>query len=172
LESGAIVECPHHYLVSYQQMQIQVRGTRTWLKFARKHCILNLIRELKHAVHFRLTFFTLFDECRKFFIHHVFSTKKLIHFFFLDREACLDRLLPSPVLAMSLTLDEDLGDIGISVPAETNCLCTFCLLEATQIELKIFIVKINGSNGRIFRLELFVGIKYCDSNDPVRAFSL
>ena len=63
---------------------------------------------------------------------------------------------------MSLTLNENLGNIGISVPPETNCLSTFCFLEATQIEFEVFIVKINGCNGRVLRLKLLVRIKYCN----------
>ena len=68
---------------------------------------------------------------------------------------------------MSLTLDEDLGVISISVPAETNCLCAFSFLETAQVEAKIFVVKVNGGNSRVLWLELLVGIKYCDVNDSV-----
>jgi hypothetical protein len=30
---------------------------------------------------------------------------------------------------VGLTLHEDLVNIGITIPAEPNCLCAFCLLE-------------------------------------------
>lgn len=107
-----------------------VRDTRTRLEMARKHCVLHLIRELEHTVHIRLALLAFLYERREFFVHGVFTTEERIHFVFLDREACLDRLFASPVLAVGLTLNKDLGNICISVPPETNCLSAFCLLEA------------------------------------------
>jgi hypothetical protein len=140
---------------------MRVSDTRTGLKMARKHCVLDFIRELEHTVHIRLTLLAFLYNCCEFFVHSIFAAKKRVHFIFLDREACLDRLFASPILAVGLPLNENLANIGISVPTETNCLCTFCLLEAAQIEFEVFIVEINRCNSRVLRLKLLVRIKYC-----------
>ena len=106
-----------------------MKETRTRLEVARKHCILDLICELEHTVHVGLALLAFLYKRLEFFIHSVFAAEECVHFVFFDRKACLDRLLASPVLAVSLTLHEDLVNIGIAIPAEPNCLCTFCLLE-------------------------------------------
>jgi hypothetical protein len=106
-----------------------MRDTRTRLETARKYCILHLICELEHTVHVGLALLASLYKRLELFIHGVFAKEKCVHFVFFDREACLDRLLASPVLAMGLTLHEDLVNIGITIPAEPNCLSTFCLFE-------------------------------------------
>ena len=106
-----------------------MRDTRTRLETARKYCILHLICELEHTVHVSLALFAFVYKRIELFIHSVFAKEERVHFVFFDREACLDRLLASPVLAVGLSLHEDLVNIGITIPAEPNCLCTFCLLE-------------------------------------------
>jgi hypothetical protein len=120
---------------------------------------------LKHAVHLRLALLTLGHESREFFVHSVVAAEKGVHFVFFDGEACLDRLFASPVLAVRLTLNENLSVVDIPVPAEANCLCTFRLLEAAQIEIKIFVVKINRCNSRVFEFKLLVRIKDCDIDE-------
>jgi hypothetical protein len=115
---------------------------------------------LAHAVHLRFALLALLFECCEFFVHSVFAAEECVHLVLFDREARLDRLLASPVLAVGLTLDKDLGVISISVPAETDCLCAFCLLEAAQIEFEVFVIKIDGCDSRVFSFELLVRIKY------------
>jgi hypothetical protein len=140
-----------------------VRDTRTRLKTAGNHCILHLICELEHTVHVGLGLLAFLYKRRELFIHSVVTAEECVHFIFFDREACLDRLLASPVLAVGLTLHEDLVNIGIAIPAEPNCLCTFCLLETAQIEFEVFVVKIDRCYSRVLRLKLLVGIKYCNT---------
>jgi hypothetical protein len=140
-----------------------MRDTRTRLETAGKHCILHLICELEHTVHVGLALFAFRYKRLELIIHSVFATEECVHFFFFDREACLDRLFTRPVLAVGLTLHEDLVNIGIAIPAEPNCLCTFCLLETAQIEFEVFVVKVDRSYSRVLRLKLLVGIKYCNT---------
>ncbi len=106
-----------------------MRDTRTRLETTRKHCVLHLIRELEHAVHIGLALLAFLYKRLEFFVHSIFAAEEHVHFVLFDREACLDRFLASPVLAVGFTLDENLVNIGISIPAEPNCLCAFCLLE-------------------------------------------
>ena len=105
--------------------------TRTRLEAAREHCILHLICELEHTVYVGLALLAFIYQRLELFIHSIFAKEECVNFVFFDREACLDRLFASPVLVVGLTLHEDLVNIGITIPAEPNCLSTFCLLETT-----------------------------------------
>ena len=62
---------------------------------------------------------------------------------------------------MCLALDENLGDIDVSIPAEANGLCAFRLFEAAKVKVKIFIVKVNGRDGCVFGLKFLVRVEYC-----------
>lgn len=140
-----------------------MRDIRTRLETARKHCILHLICELEHTIHVGLALLAFRYKRLELFIHSVFALEECVHFVFFDWEACLDRLLASPVLAVGLTLHEDLVNIGITIPAQPDCLCAFCLFETAEIKFEIFVVKIDGCYSRVLRFKLLVGVEYCNT---------
>ena len=82
---------------------------------------------------------------------------------FFQRKPSLDRFLSSPVFTMRLTLDEDRFVGDVSVPSKADSLCAFCLLQTTKVKLQLFVVEVDGCDGRVLGLELLVGIENYDA---------
>lgn len=98
-------------------------------------------------------------------LHGILAAHEGVDVLFLDGETSLDTLLASPVLAMGLALDENLLLVHASVPSQTQSLSTLRLFQTTHVQLKIFIVIVDGRDGTVGRVKLLVGVE--DENGKV-----
>jgi len=105
--------------------------------------ILNLVGKLLHALDFFLRLFPLFDQRVKLFVHSVSPGQVVVHLVFLDGEPLLDRLFSRPVFPMRLSLDENGLARHIPVPSHTDSFGSFSLFQTTEVELEVFVVKVN-----------------------------
>ena len=114
--------------------------------------ILNLVRQLNHRIDFLTGLLSFPVQLFELFIHSILTTEEGVDLVFLDRETGLDGLFASPVFPVRLSLDEDLTqrsartvceygrvkylfDLHSSIPAQTDCLRAFRLLESSQVQL-------------------------------------